>query len=233
MIHGGSVPGFSSFVAFFPSVKLGITILANGDQKHAQELAIIDRIAEGFLSSPGLAPPHNNERQSQDSVYTTEHIGTSQPEYTSADPTQIADFAGTYFSSGYRNFTLCDPQTSHTITACREVLDTFSKLEDLSAYNDTLYAVFDNIMTSHVRFRRLCNTNFRAQPTALYPNGYGADSSAFEVKIPAPAAGIVEFIFEDDRLAGFGLNFGMDDVTMRRRAGGGIKKTAEVWYQKA
>ncbi len=197
---------------------------------HAQELAIIDRIITDFLPASTLTPT-SQQLGLQTPFRQTNHSDTPCFE-VATDAVPIAEFAGTYSSAGYQDLTLCDPKASSNATVCEDVLDIFGKFDDLSASNGTLYAVFDNIVTSHVRFRRLSNTTFSAQTTSLYPNGYGRDKSAFELEVPTVAAGIVEFVFENDRLVGAGLNFGGDDVSMRIRAGGGIKETSEVWYGK-
>ncbi|KAI0767877.1 beta-lactamase/transpeptidase-like protein [Irpex lacteus] len=230
IIHGGSITGFSSYVAFSPSAKLGIAVLSNGDLVHAQELAIIDKIITDFLPASTLSPA-SQQPKLQTPFRQANHSDNLCFEAT-IDAVPIAEFAGTYSSAGYQDLTLCDPKASSTVTACEGVLDIFGKFDDLSTSNDTLYAVFDNIVTSHVRFRRLSNTTFHAQTTSLYPNGYGRDESAFELEVPAVAAGIVEFVFENDQLVGAGLNFGGDDLSMRIRVGGSIKETSEVWYEK-
>lgn len=205
-------------------------MLANGDLVHAQELAIIDKIITDFLPAFTLTPA-SQQPKLQTPFRQANHSDNLCFEATT-DAVPIAEFAGTYSSAGYQDLTLCDPKAFSSATVCEDVLDIFGKFDDLSASNDTLYAVFDNIVTSHVRFRRLSNTTFRAQTTSLYPNGYGKDKSAFELEVPDVAAGTVEFVFENDRLVGAGLNFGGDDMSMRIRARGSIKETSEVWYER-
>lgn len=44
--HGGAIPGFSSFIAFFPNDNLGIAVLANTGDKGPVVQALLHRAAE-------------------------------------------------------------------------------------------------------------------------------------------------------------------------------------------
>lgn len=47
--HSGAIPGFSTKVAFLPTDKLGIVLLANADEKAAANEVIMYRIIEDVL----------------------------------------------------------------------------------------------------------------------------------------------------------------------------------------
>lgn len=48
--HGGAIPGFSSFIAFFPNDNLGIAVLANAGDKGPVVQALLYRVAEIALN---------------------------------------------------------------------------------------------------------------------------------------------------------------------------------------
>lgn len=50
LYHGGAIPGFSSFIAFFPNDNLGIAVLANTGDKGPVVQALVCRAAEIALS---------------------------------------------------------------------------------------------------------------------------------------------------------------------------------------
>lgn len=52
--HGGAIPGFSSFIAFFPNDNLGIAVLANTGDKGPVVQALLYRVAEIALNLRGI-----------------------------------------------------------------------------------------------------------------------------------------------------------------------------------
>ena len=54
LAHAGAIPGFSSFVAFFPHDNVGIAVLANTGDKGEPVQALLYRAAEIALNLPRI-----------------------------------------------------------------------------------------------------------------------------------------------------------------------------------
>ncbi|KAI0346460.1 beta-lactamase transpeptidase-like protein [Trametopsis cervina] len=228
IMHSGALPGFSTVVAFLPSNGIGIVVLANADEKHTQELVILYRIIEHLLSLPKLASSYYVSLLRSRNVIPKMDTAA----HPIHDTVSVHRYTGTYTNPAYPTIVLCDPQSSHADKTCTSTLAAFRELEDLSLSNDTLYTGLPSMFTTHGRFHRTANHTFQVYFTTLFPSGYGKDTSPFENGETDNPSGVAEFVIEDGEVVGFGINFAGNDISKRRRAGGGIKVTAEAWFQK-
>lgn len=143
----------------------------------------------------------------------------------------MVEYAGTYLNKGYGAITLCAySSSSHHCTA---LLSDFGSLEPFGRPSKTaLYAHFPRIWSSHMRFSHRTNDTFSLEATAVFPNGYGKNTTAFETYETGEGEGRVEFIVEDKKVKGFAMVFDEDAATSRSKAGGGIEDTADAWFVK-
>lgn len=215
-----------------PSDKLGIVALANGDAKHKQELAVIYRIIEDYLK----LQRKESERLSSSSVASQDTLSsvnsTSHPEAQSPPTLSIADYAGNYRDPGYGTFTLCAP-TLTPPTECTGILNAFSPF--YSVYNSStpeLYAAISSTWISHLRLEHKDGDAFYLHGTFLFPHGYGKDTSPFETEETEETIASAEFWVENGKVKGLALNGFVGEMTERKRLGGSIADTAEVWLEK-
>ena len=111
----------------------------------------------------------------------------------------------------------------------------FAKLEPPSAANSTLYSSFNSVLATHVRLSHVSGDVFNITLTALFPHGYGRDTSAFETYETGDAQGRAEFVVQDGRVEGFGLVLDEDAYASRaRRVGAGVsvREAADAWFMR-
>lgn len=105
--HGGNIDGFSASVAFFPSDKLGIVVLANQNGSSVPTLVrntIADRLLEGkksdwtkrFIEDRDKTKKMQEEMKLGDSITT--RVKNTKPSHIKQD------YTGTYENPGYGNF---------------------------------------------------------------------------------------------------------------------------------
>jgi hypothetical protein len=141
-------------------------------------------------------------------------------------------FAGTYEDTGYGSIVLC---SSHRpSSACKIVLSNFKKID--GSLKDNLYGYFSSpvMVSKEIRLVALNANVFSYQATALFPDGYGSNTTAFEVNLLSREAGVeARFVVsEDGSVRGFGL-FGMaGEVLERERTATTIEDQAEVWFKR-
>ena len=105
--HGGNIDGFSASVAFFPSDKLGIVVLANQDGSSVPNLVrntIADRLlgskttdwTKKFVESQEKSKKMQEEKKLGDN-FTTQ-VKNTKPSHV------IQDYTGSYENAGYGSF---------------------------------------------------------------------------------------------------------------------------------
>jgi hypothetical protein len=158
------------------------------------------------------------------------HAGASDVVLNADD---LDAFAGTYEDPGYGSLVLC---SSHRPSSrCETVLSNFKKLD--GSPNNTVYGYYKSpvMIAKEIRLVALDTNVFNYQATTLFPDGYGANTTAFEVNLLPREAGVeARFVAgEDGSVRGFGL-FGLaGEVLERERTATTIEDQAEVWFKKA
>lgn len=220
--HDGSVPGISTLVTIQPWDNIASVILTNADNKYLQNLEIAQTIGASSSIGNTVAVSAGVRRPSVRSAA----ILRSRAE-DSAPP--LANLAGTYSNGGYGSpITLCD--TSSTSQYCAQTLAAFHIVDTYAAAEDNgseLYATWPRAWSSHVRLTHLEGNQFTALPTTLYPNGYGRNTTPFE---EISGTGLVEFVVEGGKVAGFSLRESVGEETNREKKGGSVEETADAWF---
>ena len=237
--HSGAIPGFSAQVLVLPSDKVGVVALANVERVHTQELAIIYRVIEDLLKLP------RKESERLSSISSTSDPKSSRPSPADLTPApthkspiflSVAKYAGNYYDPGYGMLTFCAP-TPTPSTDCTIVLSSFSPFYNVySNATPELYASISSPWISHIRLVHRSENVFAFHGTFLFPNGYGKDTSPFQVELTDASddtTARIEFVVEDGKVKGFAMNGFIDETPeMRRGTGENIAETAEVWFQK-
>ncbi|KAI0640979.1 beta-lactamase/transpeptidase-like protein [Trametes meyenii] len=221
--HSGGIPGSSTLTVFSPSSNLGVVVLINADEQGEHALTIAKRAfddALGRLSPSAVVDVPTHEVQDRSPQSAGEPLSLD-----------LEAYAGTYASRGHGTITLCSPQsTSHY---CDGVLADFSTIENLADSPPSLYSTFRSVWSTHARLRHISGDTFAGAFTALFPQGYGKNTTAFETFETGDAEGTVEFSVEGSKVTGFSLVIDEAAVEARRkRTGGPIRETADAWFEK-
>ncbi|KAI0334281.1 beta-lactamase/transpeptidase-like protein [Cubamyces sp. BRFM 1775] len=228
IMHTGGIPGFSTIVVFSPSSNLGIVVLINADEKAEHILTIVKRAFDDVL----------NLSQSGVSVVTETPVHIREDLAPPGRPSlgtlslDLEAYTGTYSSPGYGTFTLCSAQS--TSNSCTSVLEDFASLGPLPTSEPHLYAAHKTILSTHVHLRHLHGDVFHVTFPALFPHGYGKDTSAFET-YETGSDGWAEFSIVNGKVDGFSLVVDEDAVAARRKRRGKnvtLKDVADAWFEK-
>ena len=233
MYHSGAIPGFSLLVAFLPRDNLGAVILANMDEKYDETLDILYRVVDEALGLPVHTTPRSSQSEPQPTP-PTQHDSTD----TGTEPLPLAleAYAGTYRDSAYGDLTLCVP--SSTSKLCADVLEAFAPIDapgGLSSWpNDTLYAAFPSVWSTHIRLRHTAGGSFAVTLPALFPHGYGRNTTPFEYYESQVGVGRAEFVSENGgAVVGFALITEEQAAIARaRRNGGEPREVGDAWFVK-
>ncbi|KAI0742466.1 beta-lactamase/transpeptidase-like protein [Daedaleopsis nitida] len=216
--HGGGVPGFSLYTTFSPNNNIGVFIASNADEKGLYNVAILKNILDTVLGPQKI-------------------VADTQSVQKPADPQPpslgLRDYVGTYTAPGYNDISICAVTSGSEY--CSAVLIDFSPFEPPSAANSSLYSAFDSLWATHVRLSHVSGDVFNVTFTALFPHGYGRDTSAFETYETGTSEGWAKFFVADGRVEGFGLVLDDDAYAARvRRAsvGATVRETADVWFER-
>ncbi|RPD64202.1 beta-lactamase/transpeptidase-like protein [Lentinus tigrinus ALCF2SS1-7] len=224
--HGGAIPGYSILTGFAPQDNLGISILANADEKATYLEAIIKRILSDTLSANVSAPLHTTST-------SPERRDTQRATDARSPSLSMHAYTGTYRSPGYNPISLCSSLSPSS--DCEDVLADFATLDSPSAANHSLYSAFKSIWASHVRLQHFSGDVFNITFTALFPHGFGKNTSAFETAESGTSDGWVEFVMDGEQVKGFALFNDQDAVEARKRHAGvrkAIPGTADAWFAK-
>ncbi|OJA19691.1 hypothetical protein AZE42_11210 [Rhizopogon vesiculosus] len=221
--HSGSIRGLSTRVSFLPDNDVGVVVFANGDNKAAPVMNISNSIIDAALHlRSGPAPPIIPEKKAVTSP-SEDIVNLELP---------LEEFSGTYTDPGYGTFTFCSPSSDSLY--CQQVIANFTAVDSVrpsAPSSPQLLAAWPRVWTSHLRAVHQSGNKFMLLPTALFPEGYGRDSTPFETaEIGTPGA-TAEFVVENGKVVGFGL-FGGDQVAERARTLTTVKDRAEVWFDK-
>lgn len=121
-------------------------------------------------------------------------------------PFDVHKYSGTYSNPAYGNLTLCAPHTLSTY--CEETRSNFSAFA--LGPEPQLLATWLRFWASHVRitFAKDSGDKLYVEFTTLFPNGYGADESPFQL-IMFAGGSRSKFTMDDGEINGFQLD--MDD----------------------
>lgn len=230
--HAGGIVGISAEVVLAPSDGLGIVALANADEKHAQEFAVIYRIIEDYV---GL------ERKESERIIASLGLG-HEPQTRSTTPTDpspqtpltlpLTSYAGEYYDPGYGTYVLCAP-TTHPSPPCTDVLAAWAPFENVSdPASPTLYAAISSPWYSHIRLAHQHGDTFGVNGIWPFPHGYGRDQSPFVVGDLGNTPITGEFWVREGRVVGFAMNGFVGELTEQQRLGGTVAETAEVWFNR-
>lgn len=140
-------------------------------------------------------------------------------------------YTGTYTSSGYGSITLCSPDSDSPY--CADVLSDFASLGPVTGPSPRLYSTYTSLWSTHARLRHRSGNTFGFTFTALFPHGYGKNTTAFESYETGEAEGWAEFVVEGSKVIGFSVI--LDDaaaVARGRRTGGSAREIADAWFAK-
>ncbi|THH28090.1 hypothetical protein EUX98_g6096, partial [Antrodiella citrinella] len=235
--HIGGLPGFLSLVAFIPSQRLGIVSLINTGDAFAVNTKIVKSILD-HLDDPSAEAPQlsvfSSQNVPQPETPQTQHFTELTRLEAIQNPAVALDaLAGTYSDPGYGSFTLCTAATN-TTDVCKSTLSDFAAVDpQLSPHG--LYASWPRVWTSHIRIVHEHGNLFKLGIPQLFPQGYGGNTSSFEMKISN-----VEFNAEFDIVDGCvkglaiygGLHLvpGLPKPETRRR--GELRDIADVYFTK-
>ncbi|KAH9919588.1 beta-lactamase/transpeptidase-like protein [Fomitopsis serialis] len=241
LTHSGAIPGFSTRVAFLPEDGLGVVVLANADEKaKANEASSTGGVR---ADASGMAVFEDEPDASQEDQQNSDPAVAPDPL-----PIDLDAFSGTYTNPGYGALILCSTQsTSHH---CLSVLSSFAPFISPTPFpspipvpapapqtTPELYAAWPRIWSTHVRLSHTAGTDFGLQFTALFPEGYGENRTAFETSETGESEGRAVFVLEGEgekaRVLGFGMEIDAEAVEARKRAGAGdAKGWADAWFER-
>ncbi|TFK90155.1 beta-lactamase/transpeptidase-like protein [Polyporus arcularius HHB13444] len=224
--HGGAIPGHSILTGFVPEHDIGVVILANADEKATYLQAIVLRVLNdvlGAVSVPLVSTSTSPDRRRTERVVNVRSPSLSMEAYT-----------GAYRAPGYNQISLCSPLSPSS--DCKNVLADFASLDSPSSANHSLYSAFNSIWATHIRLQHFSGDVFNITFTALFPHGFGRNTSAFETAETSTSDGWVEFVVDEGRVQGFALFIDRDAVEARKRRVGAdnvVLETADAWFAKA
>lgn len=163
------------------------------------------------------------------------------------------DFSGTYYNRGYGgNITLCSASSSSS--DCLDLLSNFSAVDavsssGLNASDPEAYELVANwgkLFAPQIRIvptgvestDGIGNTTVEATiiATSLFPQGYGANTTAFEEEL---GSADVTFVVStgngsdaSESVLGFALSGTEDEENDRQREGGSVEYVADAWFVK-
>ncbi|EPS99303.1 hypothetical protein FOMPIDRAFT_114665 [Fomitopsis schrenkii] len=228
--HTGDITGISTLVVFLPDDGLGIAVLTNADDKDDANMAIAIMIIGDLLGLNSVTTNATGTAVSEEGL-STENSSTPAAEPL---PVNLESLSGTYSNLGYGNITFCTANDQSP--DCPEVLASFAPFINQTS-SPELYAAWLRIYSSHVRLTHQSATEFSVQFTSLFPEGYGANTTAFETaesgEIDASAVFVLGGEGENATVFGFGMEIDEDAVAARKRAGArDLEEWADAWFEK-
>ncbi|PIL26220.1 hypothetical protein GSI_11975 [Ganoderma sinense ZZ0214-1] len=161
-------------------------------------------------------------------------VPTQQPAEVTPPSLDWIAYTGLYKSDdGYLPVTLCSSQSDST--HCRAVVSDFATLDSAIAVATSLYSTYPAVWASHLRLQHFSGDVFNFTFTALFPHGYGQNTSAFEQFESGVTSGWVEFQVDAAKGAveGFSLVRDLNVCAARaRKTGGALSETADAWFGK-
>jgi hypothetical protein len=141
-------------------------------------------------------------------------------------PPDGVDLTGTYYNAGYRTGVLCSVHSSSP--SCGSVLDAFRSIDPtLSSNSNDLFASWDTLLSTHVRFVYANATQYVIYLGSIYAQGYGENTTPFSTLEPDGVR--ADFVVENGTVVGFGWSDVSDGVVKRA---GSVEETSDVWFVK-
>ncbi|EIN06834.1 beta-lactamase/transpeptidase-like protein [Punctularia strigosozonata HHB-11173 SS5] len=235
--HSGGIPGISTFVGFFPNDNLGLAVLANADEKSLATMRVATEILQAALKVTADEPfpkaaldVHRSQGPRNVTVEASSEVET--------EGIDLSIFAGTYTNAGYGSFTLCAPKSSSHY--CDEVHQDFESVDAASPNPppssqkaNQLLAAWPRLWSSHLRLVRHADssTTFNITMDALFPQGYGANKTAFGMWETESDATVEFVVDETGRVEGAGLiGTVVGKTTDRQRWGKNAQERADAWF---
>jgi hypothetical protein len=111
-----------------------------------------------------------------------------------------------------------------TSPSCQKVLSAFQSVDKSLTPNSTdLFISWDAVLVSHIRLKNANGTLFSTSAGAIYPGGYGKNSTPFSTL--APTHLLIDFVVEKDKVVGFGF---IHDVNQQAS----VAQASDVWFAK-
>ena len=212
----------SSLIVAAPEDGIGIIILVNADSKGTAALTILEKAAEiAFSSANSSSSPPANQSTIVSRSTRPQHAHVTARADSSETPSYL-DLAGTYYSTGYGEVVLCDVNSS---SSCESVLDDFRSLNKSLSPAD-LFASWNSPWVSRVQFTYTSANQYLISLGAIYPEGYGKNTTPFSTLSPGT---IAQFEVENGIVIGFGFNdTDVSDLTWA----GSVESSSVVWFAK-
>lgn len=239
--HSGRMPAHLSEALLLPSDKFGIVALSNADQPQEAHLKVAYRIVEDVLKLPHVMDPDEKPSLANMTNLGDARSGGSTTVTLSAS---LARYAGTYTNPAYGNFTLCAPTTRSKY--CARVLADFAACDERGEH-PALYAAYPRFTSSHIRLtpdplQRARSTAelatahenidaWELEFVALFPNGYGKDSTPFVYRVLGGSTMEVRCVVVGGLVDGCGIvDVTLDEGRVLRK--GPVKEAADVWFDR-
>lgn len=129
----------------------------------------------------------------------------------------LAAFSGNYSNPGFAySLQLCT--TSNSSDYCKRVLSDYQSLHEDATLKNNLIAYVPGLWLTHLRFvpSPECSTHFRVELSVVYPDGYGANSTAFRTYLAGfgeEVSADVTFERKDGVVSGFRLTIASGEDT--------------------
>ncbi|KLO14681.1 beta-lactamase/transpeptidase-like protein [Schizopora paradoxa] len=230
--HTGLAPGFCTYIAFLPGDRFGIALNSNTYVSpiilRSTALGIIHRI----LGINDLHFIPGNLEPSRKSLLEKEF---TEDTLRKASPLPLKLYSGSFFNKGYGELKICSP--SCLDWDCKDVLDAFSAVDrNHHVENHQLFSKWEKLWSTHLRFVHCSGNLFSFRPAVLYPDGYGKDSTPFEINFDflegeMSSNAEVEFVVKENKVMGFGI-FGYVPKDVKLRRGGSVEEDALVYFSR-
>lgn len=213
---------------------MGIVALINADgHKAATAMTSISyEILRRSFQAVGAVGPAEAPSKSHPST----RVPQVSPSGDAHENTPALDFTGIYRDDGYGPFILCN--TTSTSQHCRQVLADFKAVDSHTHTPPPaeLYASLPRLWSTHLRFTHVKDNRFHVKPTALFPEGYGKNTTPFEVPwdvgVTEDGFAFADFVVEEGKVTGFGISGTVEQKTMTQKKGGTVKETADAWFER-
>jgi hypothetical protein len=205
----------------------GIVVLVNADQKTTPLLNIAFKIAVmafGSANTSSSAPANLPTNSRRSTLPRLEHGGLTA-RGNSAGASGL-DLAGTYYNPGYGALVLCNVHS--TSPPCESLLNDFRAVNKSVPPTD-LFTCWPAVWISVAQFTHTTANRYLISTGAIYPKGYGKNTTPFSTLAPTTTA---QFVVENGVVVGFGFDETDDsDVTYYDRTGS-VEEAFQVWFVK-
>jgi hypothetical protein len=210
--HNGGAPGVSTDITIALSDGIGVIALANADDKNSLLEEIILAVGRKAFNDP---PSSDSPSDEQPTASPTRGNITS-----ALSPLGLE---GRYFNAGYGLSVLCSVLSSSP--SCQSVLADFRSVdESLSSNSTDLFASWNGVWATHIRFTHTNDSQYLVSIGTIYPHGYGKNTTSFSTLVPGASA---EFVVENKTVVGFGVS-GLDGIQRE----GPVEEASDVWFVK-